>query len=122
MVSATQFRELALGLPGAQEQETWGHPTFRVRDKIFASMSDDGAMATVKATPEEQEALVGGDPETYGVASHVGRFGWTTVRLDRVDADELRELVVEAWRRTAPKRAVAAFDKGYARGRPSFGG
>ena len=42
---------------------------------------------------------------------HPGRFGWTTIRLDRVDPDELRELVVEAWRRTAPKRAVAAFDK-----------
>jgi hypothetical protein len=114
MVSATQLRELALGLPGAEERETWGHPTFRVRDKIFASMyeGDDGAIATVKASPEDQDALVGGDPATFGVASHVGRYGWTTIRLARVDPDELRELVVEAWRRTAPKRAVAAFDKG----------
>jgi hypothetical protein len=112
-VSASQLRDLALALPGAEERETWGHPTFRVRDKIFASMDgDDGTIATVKATPEDQEALVGGDPQTFGVASHVGRFGWTTIRLDRVDPDELRELVVEAWRRTAPKRAVAAFDEG----------
>jgi hypothetical protein len=111
-VSATQLRELALGLPGVEERETWGHPTFRVRDKIFASMDGDaGVVATVKATPEEQEALVGADPETFGVASHVGRYGWTTIRLARVDPDELRELVVEAWRRTAPKRAVAAFDQ-----------
>ena len=112
MVSATQLRELALGLPGAEERETWGHPTFRVRDKIFSSMSDDAAIATVKASPEDQAVLVGNDPETFGIASHVGRYGWTTIRLDRVDPDELRELVVEAWRRTAPKRAVAAFDKG----------
>jgi hypothetical protein len=113
-VNLSQLRELALALPGAEERETWGHPTFRVRDKIFASMfeGDDGATTTVKASPEEQEALVGGDPQTYGVASHVGRYGWTTIRLDRVDLDELRELVVEAWRRTAPKRAVAAFDAG----------
>jgi hypothetical protein len=110
MVSATQLRELAMGLPGAEERETWGHPTFRVRDKIFSSMSDDAAIATVKASPEDQAVLVGDDPETFGVASHVGRYGWTTIRLDRIDADELRELVTEAWRRTAPKRAVAAFD------------
>jgi len=112
MVTTAQLRQLALGLPGAQERETWGHPTFRVRDKIFATVyeGDGGAIATVKASPEDQEALVGGDPQTFGVASHVGRYGWTTIRLDRVDADELRELVVEAWRRTATKRAVAAFD------------
>jgi hypothetical protein len=54
--------------------------------------------------------LLASDPATFGVASHVGRHGWTTVRLDRVDPDEMRELVVDAWRRTAPKRAVAAFD------------
>jgi hypothetical protein len=112
MVTIAQLRELALGLPGTEERETWGHPTFRVRDKIFASMheGDDGAVATVKASPEEQEALVGGDPQTFSVASHVGRYGWTRIRLDRIDLDELRELVVEAWRRTAPKRAVAAYD------------
>jgi hypothetical protein len=110
MVSATQMRELALALPGAEERETWGHPTFRVRDKIFASMDEGGAIATVKASPEDQEALVGANPQTFSVASHVGRFGWTTIRLARIDRDELRELVVEAWRRTAPKRTVAAFD------------
>ena len=114
MITATELREWALGLPGAEERETWGHPTFRVRDKIFASMfeGDDGVVATVKALPEEQAVLVGADPSTFGVASHVGRYGWTTVRLERVDPEEMRELVVEAWRRTAPKRAVAAFDRG----------
>ena len=86
MVTAAELRELALGLPGAQERETWGHPTFRVRDKIFASMheGDDGAIATVKASPEEQTVLVIADPVTFGPASHVGRYGWTTIRLDRV--------------------------------------
>jgi hypothetical protein len=113
-MTTSALRELALSLPGAEERETWGHPTFRVRDKIFASMyeGDDGAVATVKASPEEQTVLLAADPATFGVASHVGRYGWTTVRLERVDPDEMRELVVEAWRQTAPKRAVAAFDRG----------
>jgi hypothetical protein len=109
-MTGAQLRELALGLPGAQERETWGHPTFRVRDKIFASMGDGGVVATVKALPEDQAELVAADPATFGVASHVGRFGWVTVQLDRVDPDEMRELVVDAWRLTAPARAVAAFD------------
>ena len=110
-MTGPQLRELALGLPGAQERETWGHPTFRVRDKIFVILGDDGSTARLKATPADQAELVAADPETFGVASHVGRYGWVTVRLDRVDPDEMRELVVEAWRRTAPARAVAAFDR-----------
>ena len=27
------IRDIALGFPEATEKETWGHPTFRVRDK-----------------------------------------------------------------------------------------
>ena len=111
-MTGPQLRELALGLPGAQERDTWGHPTFRVRDKIFVSLADDASTANVKATPEDQAELVAADPETFGVAAHVGRYGWVTVRLDRVDLAEMRELVVEAWRRTAPARAVKAFDAG----------
>ena len=114
MTSSARLRALALDLPDAHERETWGHPTFRVRNKIFAILRDDDGppVVTLKASPDDQAELVAAAPDTFGVASHVGRFGWVTVRLDRVDPDELRELVVEAWRRTAPKRAVAAFDRG----------
>ena len=50
------------------------------------------------------------------MAPYVGRYGWITVRLAGVDADELRELAIEAWRRTAPKRDVKAFDASAAPG------
>jgi YjbR len=49
---------VALALPEAEERETWGHPTFRVRDRMFAALSDDGRLASVKATREEQAALI----------------------------------------------------------------
>ena len=110
MITGAQLRKLALGLPGTQERETWGHPTFRVDGKIFVGLADDGCSATVKTSPQEQAQLVGGDPTTFDVAPRVGRFGWVTVQLDRVDPGEIRELVVEAWRRTAPKKAVADYD------------
>jgi hypothetical protein len=32
------------------------------------------------------------------------------VRVSGVDRDEMRELLIEAWRLTAPKRVVKAFD------------
>lgn len=106
------LRELALGFPEAEEQLTWGaHPTFRVRKKIFAVLSADERSARIKATQEAQRALIGSAPETYSVAPYLGRFGWVSVDLARVESDELTELLEEAWRMTAPKKMVRAFDE-----------
>jgi hypothetical protein len=69
---------------------------------MFATMSDDGRQATVKATKEEQAALVAAAPGTFGIPAYVGRHGWVSIQLATVDPAELRELVVEAWRQTAP--------------------
>ena len=112
MITADELRRVVLSLPEAEERETWGHPTFRVRDKMFATLSDDGLLASVKATRQEQAALVAAAPDTFGVPAYVGRHGWVSVQLGTVDPAELTELVVEAWRLTAPKRLVAAYDAG----------
>jgi hypothetical protein len=109
-VSGDDVRRIALSFPEAREQETWGHPTFRVRDKMFATMATDGTSASLKASREAQAALVGSEPETFSVAPYVGQHGWVTVDLRRVDPEEMAELLDEAWRATAPKRVVAAYD------------
>ena len=105
------FRALALSLPEATEKEAWGHPTFRVRNKMFASAATDLSTATVKSTLEEQRALTQSEPDTFFVPKYVGKHGWIGMQLDRVDPEELRELVIEAWRMTAPKRLVKAWDE-----------
>jgi hypothetical protein len=112
MITADQLRRAALSLPETEERETWGHPTFRVRDKLFVTLSDDGQVASLKATRQEQAALIAGDPETFGVPAYVGQHGWVSIQLATVDPGELRELLVEAWRQTAPKRLVTAYDTG----------
>jgi hypothetical protein len=108
----TDLRKLALGFPETEEQLTWGeHPTFRVRQKMFAALSADEHSARIKATKEAQQALIGSAPDTYSFAPYFGRYGWVSVDLARVDADELTELLEEAWRMTAPKKMVRAFDE-----------
>ena len=48
-VTGDEVRALCLALPETTEKETWGdeptpgHPTFRVRDKIFVIMAEDGS-------------------------------------------------------------------------------
>ena len=103
-------RRIALGLPEAVEQETWGTPTFRVRKRIFVMFSDGGKEAWVKSSHDEQRALIAMAPGTFFVPPYVGPSGWVGIRIGAVDPVEMRELVTEAWRLTAPKRLVQAFD------------
>lgn len=76
----------------------------------FATLSVDQRSAGVKASLEEQEALIAMEPQTFAIAQYTGRFGWVTVQLATVDPTLMRDLVIKAWRRTAPKRLVAAYD------------
>jgi hypothetical protein len=104
-------RKMALALPEAVEQETWGTPTFRVRKKIFVMFAEGQREAWIKSTHDEQRALTQMDPETFFVPPYVGPSGWIGVQFRTADRDEVRELIIEAWRLTAPKRLVASFDQ-----------
>ena len=108
---AEALREIALSLPGAEERETWGDATFRVRNKIFVILRTDGTRASVKAARDEQQALVAENPVAYYLPAYVAQHGWIGVRIARARTDEVRELVIDAWRMTATKRAVRAFDE-----------
>ena len=108
---AATFRRNALALPGAEEIETWETATFRVRGKIFAMFSDRERAAWIKSTHDQQAALVSMRPEAFFVPPYVGPKGWIGVRIAKGDAQEITELVTEAWRMTATRRAVAAFDE-----------
>lgn len=105
------FRRLCLALPEAEERETWGEATFRVRDKIFAMGSPDGGQVSIKASLDDQAGLVEMDPRTFSVSAYTGRFGWVTVRLRSLGKELAGRLVRNAWERTAPRRLV----DGYAR-------
>jgi hypothetical protein len=102
-------REIALALPEAEERITWDvDVTFRVRDKIFAMGGPDGSHASIKASIDRQADLVDLDPETFAPSAYVGRFGWVSVDLARVDRPLLEDLIRDAWRRTAPKKLAGS--------------
>ena len=113
-IRASTVRRFALSLPQAEERETWETATFRVRDRIFLMFSERERHAWIKSVHDEQRALVAMDPEAWFAPPYVGPSGWFGAVLAKADGDEVRELIVEAWRLTAPKRLVAEFDRGEA--------
>lgn len=113
MPTERDVRAMMLSLPEAEEVvvDRWGdQPTFRVRNKMFGMMGYGAPTVCLKATRETQAALVGEAPEVFTPQPFFGRFGWIDVVLARVSAEELAELVEDAWRLTAPKRLVKAYD------------
>jgi hypothetical protein len=107
-------RKFALSLPEAEERETWDTATFRVRNKIFTMFDEQERHLWIKSTHDEQEALIAMDPDAFFVPSYVGSKGWVGVVVSKADRGEVEDLLTEAWRLTAPKRLVAAFDEGVA--------
>jgi hypothetical protein len=105
-----RFRQLCLSLPEAEERETWGEPTFRVRDRIFAIGSLDGDYVSLKASLDDQSGLVEMDPKTFAPSAYTGRYGWVRVRLAGVGVGLAERLVTNAWKRTAPRRLIADYE------------
>jgi hypothetical protein len=107
---AATVRSFALSLPDAEERETWENATFRVRNKIFVMFDEKERHLWIKSTHDEQQALIAMDPNAFFFPSYVGSKGWVGVVVSKADRGEVEDLITEAWRLTATKRAVAAFD------------
>lgn len=111
MASPAHLRKLALALPETEEKSHFGRPDFRVRNKIFAGLTEVVGRGYVKARPELQELMVAAYGDVFSAAAGAwGRSGWTYVELDGVDVGALRELVVDAWKLVAPAKLVAAYE------------
>jgi predicted DNA-binding protein (MmcQ/YjbR family) len=103
----TRLRAICLAFPEAEERETWGEPTMRVRNKIFAFPRAD--QVTFKADPDERLSLL--DDSRFFLPPYVGTKGWVGMHLEgRPDWAEVAELLATSYRLIAPKRLAALLD------------
>ena len=124
MASYAEVEEFALTLPETTGTPSYGGaPALRVNKKMFArlraEMAEDVDDLTGKPYGEvlmvgvadlgEKEALLTSDPRAYFTTPHYDGYPAVLVRLALADIDELRELLTEAWVRSAPKRALKAY-------------
>jgi hypothetical protein len=102
-VNAAEFRKLALTLPESLEQEHMGHPDFRVRGKIFATLGPKEAWGMVKLTPAQQLVYVAKHANTFEpFAGAWGARGSTKVLLSAAEKTTVWRALVDAWRNVAP--------------------
>jgi hypothetical protein len=108
MVSIDAVRELALSLPRSYEALVRDHVKFRVGQLVYLAFSRDETMMGFAFPKEEREALIASEPDKFLMPKPSDqRYHWAVVRLGAIDDDEMREIVVEAWRMVVPKRVAA---------------
>lgn len=94
MAGEEDVRRICLGLPGVTERPSWNQPAWFART-LMARIWEDGVL-TVKTG--EREALAGTDPATYFWTPHHERSPQLVlVRIDRIDVQELAELLEESY-------------------------
>lgn len=88
----------------------WERPLRRSDRDALGDAAPDGPILAVRVPHlAAKEALVADDPDVYFTTPHFDGYPAVLVRLERIDVDELGELVIEAWLDRAPKRVAAAY-------------
>ncbi len=104
MTDSDAVRRVAAELPRAYEVEVRGRAKFRVKQIVFVAFSRDEGDMGFGFARAEREGLVASDPETFYLPGAADmRYQWVCAHLDRLDQQEMRELVVDAWRMCTPR-------------------
>jgi hypothetical protein len=110
MVTEDDVRRAALSLPATSEKPSYGTPGFRVKDKLFARIREEGDVLVVWVSDlGEKDALIASEPDKFFTTPHYDGSETVLVRFGAVDVDELTELLTDSWRLRAPKRLAADF-------------
>jgi hypothetical protein len=110
MATWDTVRELGLRLPETEEAQSYGTPSLKVRGKGFARLRENDVLV-VMIDHDEKQAVLDQEPEIFFTTPHYDGYPAVLVRLSAISDDELREVLTESWRRKAPKRVVAEFDR-----------
>lgn len=103
MAGEEDVRNLALSLPETIEKPSYGTPGFRVKDKLFARINEEGDLVLWRENLDEKEALIEAEPDKFFTTSHYDGHPMILVRLAEVDREELLDLLLDSWDIRAPK-------------------
>jgi hypothetical protein len=110
VVTLEDVRSFAVELPRTTEALVRGRVKFRVGRIVYLAFSHDETVMGFAFPKEWRDALVGSEPDKFMLpgASDLC-YNWVLVRLAAIDAEEMQELVLDAWAMVVPKRVSAAY-------------
>ena len=110
-VTIDDARAIAATLPRSYEALVRGEVRFRVGRMVYAAFYQDDTIMGFGFPRDWREALVASKPNKFLMPRLSDmQYQWVCVRLDAIDVEELRELLVDAWCMCVPKKVAAAYE------------
>lgn len=107
MISVDQARKAALSLPETEEKPHFHLVSFRVKNKIFATIHADKNYMMVKLSVIDQSVFCSYNKEViFPVPGGWGMKGATFINLKKVRRSMLLDALTTAWKTTAPPKLV----------------
>lgn len=97
MARSATVRQLALAMPNTVERLSYGTPGFFVKKKLFARLLKGGDTVVIKIDMDQRTVLMQANPKSFFITDHYLNYPMMIVRISAVTADELRELLQDAW-------------------------
>jgi hypothetical protein len=111
-VTRATVRRLVLRLPGVEDGLSYGMPSFKVAGKFLARLRDDDTVLVVHVRSfDTRDRLLEHEPEAFFTTDHYRNYPTVLIRLARVTEHVLEEVLMDAWRRGAPRRLVKEHDE-----------
>ena len=95
---------MALALPNVAEGTSYGTPALKIKGKLFIRLREDLDAIVLKMPFDQRDELMAAESETYFITDHYREYEWVLVRLSRVRADALSDLLQTACRAASPAK------------------
>jgi hypothetical protein len=110
-VTVEDVRAFASTLPRTTEGVVRDSVRFRIGRIVYLGFDRAETIMGFAFPKEEREALVASDPGRFLLPRQSElRYHWVLVRLAELDEDEMRELVLDAWRMCVPQKVAAEYE------------
>jgi hypothetical protein len=110
MVTTEDVRACAMSLPRTEEHLIYDQVKFRIGRIVYLALSRDETVLGFAFPKEERAALIASEPGKFSLPRLSDqRYHWAHARMSELQPDELRELVIDAWRMVVPKKVAAAY-------------
>ena len=103
-MNVKQVRRLALALPEVSEKPHFHLASFRVKDKVFATLAPDGSYLNVFVDDTHREIMTAVDPKVYESLWWGKKIAYLHVHLPAAKPRDVEVLLRSAWERKAPKK------------------